>query len=153
MKGAAAGKTVVIRSPHSVRPWQHVLEPLSGYLMLGARLLDGDVSCAGAYNFGPENSGVTTVLEAANILKEAWDDVKFEIIPPENAPHEAKLLLLDASKAYRELGWKGVWNTEETLLRVADWYRKFYCSGIISTSDVLADYIECAKEKGLSWIK
>ena len=153
MQGAAAGKTAVIRNPLAVRPWQHVLEPLSGYLALGAELLNGNTQFASAYNFGPENSAAVTVKEAAEFLKAGWQSLDYEATPPENAPHEANLLLLDASKAKRELEWYGIWSVKETLERTARWYRDFYCNGKINTFDDLADYISCAKSKGLKWTK
>ena len=153
MKGAASGAVAVIRNPLAVRPWQHVLEPLSGYLDLGSELLNGRTSFASAYNFGPENSAAVTVEEAAGFLKAGWDSLEYKITPPENAPHEAKLLLLDASKAERELGWSGIWDVRETLERTSRWYRDFYCNNKINTAQDLADYISCAKSKGLKWTK
>ena len=153
MKGAAKKECAVIRNPLAVRPWQHVLEPLSGYLDLGAELLQGGTSFASAYNFGPENTSAVTVGEAAEFLKAGWPEMRYEVTPPADAPHEAKLLLLDASKAKRELSWSGVWDVRETLERTSRWYRDFYCSNRINTADDLASYISCAASKGLKWTK
>ena len=153
MKGAAKKECAVIRNPRAVRPWQHVLEPLSGYLDLGAELLNGGTSFASAYNFGPDNASAVTVGEAAELLKAGWNEMSYEITPPADAPHEAGLLLLDASKAKRELGWSGVWDVRETLERTARWYRDFYCKNKINTAGDLADYISCAVSKGLKWTK
>jgi CDP-glucose 4,6-dehydratase len=153
MLGAASGRSAVIRNPLAVRPWQHVLEPLSGYLALGAELLSGNTQFASAYNFGPENTAAVTVKEAAEFLKTGWDALNYEVDPPPDAPHEANLLLLDASKAGRELGWHGIWDVRETLERTARWYRDFYCTNRINTMDDLADYISCAGSKGLKWTR
>ena len=153
MRAAAAKKEAVIRSPKSVRPWQHVLEPLSGYLLLGERLLAGDTTAAEAWNFGPDNDGIICVEDAANELKKYWDAIKIKVDPPENQPHEAKLLRLDCSKARKQLAWHGVLSAQQTFEMTAAWYRDFYNEEKITTFRQIEQYIEFAQQRGLSWTK
>lgn len=151
MRAAAEKRPAVIRSPKSVRPWQHVLEPLSGYLLLGEKLLNGDVSAAEAWNFGPDDDGVICVEDAANALKKYWDAISVTIAPPKDQPHEAKLLRLDCSKARSRLGWHGALSPEQTFEMTSEWYKNFYCGGSVLTSEQIEKYISIAKQRGLSW--
>ena len=153
MRGAAKGEAALIRNPGSTRPWQHVLESLSGYLALGAGLLAGAADLADGWNFGPADGRSVTVGEAAESLRREWPDIRFEFAPPSEAPHEAKLLKLDCSKAERVLKWHGVWDAEECFRRTAGWYRDFYRNGRIDTADDLRDYLQAAREAGLAWTK
>lgn len=147
MQAAAAGRAVEIRSPQAVRPWQHVLEPLHGYLRLGERLLQGDVSCAEAWNFGPDESGTLTVAEAAAALAGHWPAVRGEVAAADGGagagrrhPHEAGLLRLDCSKARWHLGWRPCWAASEMFRRTALWYRRYYEDGVVSTRSDLEDF-------------
>lgn len=153
MRGAAKGETALIRNPVAVRPWQHVLESLSGYLTLGERLLAGETRFAAGWNFGPADGKSVTVGEAAAALRREWEDVKFTSAPPVEAPHEAKLLALDCSKAEKELKWRDVWTPEECFRYTARWYRDFYRQGRVNTADDLRDYLDAARKAGLSWTK
>lgn len=117
------GEHAVVRRPHSVRPWQHVLEPLAGYLMLAERLVEGDASFAGAWNFGPLADDMRSVEEIASQLVSALGNNAAYVVQQEaNAPHEAVLLLLDASKARRELGWNTLLKLDEALQWIAQWH-------------------------------
>jgi len=153
MRGAAKGEAAVIRNPASVRPWQHVLESLSGYLALGERLLAGEAEFAEGWNFGPSDGKVVTVGEAAEALRREWPDIKLELSPPTEAPHEAKLLTLDCSKAADKLKWRGVWTPEECFRRTARWYRDFYRNGRVDTAEDLREYLDDARKAGLAWTK
>ncbi len=153
VRAAERGEVEPLRSPDAVRPWQHVLEPLSGYLELGRRLFAGDAACADAWNFGPAESEAVTVGEAAANMKRFWDRVEYRFAPPPGAPHEAKLLRLDCGKAERGLGWHGVWNVEETFRRTAGWYRDYYETGRIGTMADLDAYTSDALRKGLAWTR
>ena len=119
-----AGQPLRLRNPNATRPWQHVLEPLSGYLTLADRLLgaDGD-RFAEAWNLGPSDASVTTVAELARRLVAAWGSGSVEIPTNPQQPHEAGLLKLDPSKAAARLGWRGRWDVAETAARTARWYR------------------------------
>jgi len=153
MKATAEDRTVVIRSPRSTRPWQHVLESLSGYLALGQKLLEGRSEFAEGWNFGPDDDGIITVEEAVVALRREWSRIRFEVRPPENAPHEAGLLRLDCSKARERLHWHGVWSPAETFRHTAEWYRRFCEEGSLNTAADLEDYINRAEQRGLEWTK
>ena len=145
MKAAAAGKEVEIRSPEATRPWQHVLEPLSGYLALGGKLWEGDTRFAEGWNFGPADDGVITVKDAAAALSREWGAIQISLKPPKDAPHEAK--------ARSELFWHGTWSPAETFAHTAGWYRDFYRAGKINTEQDLNDYINSAEKENLEWTK
>ena len=152
VRAAAAGTIEPLRSPDAVRPWQHVLEPLGGYLLLGQRLYEGDRRAASGWNFGPAPADALTVGEVAARLKSFWPQVGFRFAPQADAPHETKLLQLDCSKAERELAWHGVWSAGEAIRRTAEWYRDFYSRGRISTAADIDAYLASAAERGLPWI-
>lgn len=128
----AEGRRVPIRRPDSVRPWQHVLEPLSGYLLLGARLRGvglerAQVSdfCDG-WNFGPQLDGNHTVRNVADALVRTWGSGGWDDKSDPNAPHEAGLLRLSIEKATTRLGWSPRWGFTDTIQKTAEWYRAFY---------------------------
>lgn len=149
-RAAAEDRTEEIQSPDAVRPWQHVLEPLGGYLLLGEKLLSGAVQFADAWNFGPSDDQPVTVRELAEALARYWDKIRIQ--PKEKTtPHEAHRLRLDCSKAHHELAWRSVWTPEETFRHTALWYRDFYCEGRINTETDLADYLDSARQRGLAW--
>ena len=150
-RATAAGQTVVIRSPHAVRPWQHVLECLCGYLLLGQRLLEGNPDNATAYNFGPSESDALSVGEIMGIAENLWDSVKCEVFNSEKNPHEAGLLMLSSAKAKRELGWTPVWNASTAFERTFAWYKDFYSTGEINTEGDICKFISDAKAAGKVW--
>ena len=132
---------VEIRSPRATRPWQHVLEPISGYLALGQKLIEGEISFAEAWNFGPEDSSVVDVENVVKSVKKHWDT--FEYIINEQAAnlHEAKLLKLDSSKAAFKLGWKSSWSYEQAFERTILWYKNYYEQGKICSEEDLELYV------------
>jgi CDP-glucose 4,6-dehydratase len=119
------GAAVSLRYPHSVRPWQHVLEPLSGYLRLAECLLGNDGQrFAQAYNFGPDASGDATVGEVAAMTAGLWDDsARVVHTASSHNPHEAASLKLDSTRARAELGWHPRWSLEQALRHTVDWHR------------------------------
>ena len=126
VRATAAGVEVAIRNPTSVRPWQHVLEPLAGYLTVAARLLDGQGdSVAEAWNFGPETEATLPVGDICTAFAQAWgpDGPRIAIRPDPNAPHEAGLLRLDSTRARLHLGWQPRLQIQDALRLTADWYR------------------------------
>ena len=150
-----AGRRLTLRRPGATRPWQHVLEPLSGYLALGAQLLgDGGHALAEAWNFGPPDASVVTVAELARRLVEHWG--RGEVVADGDGahhPHEAGLLKLDCSKALARLGWRGVWDLDETVRATAAWYRDF-AAGADATALVdgqLDTYAAAAARQKLTW--
>lgn len=124
VRALAEGRAIPVRNPASTRPWQHVLEALSGYLVLGADLLTGERRALGSWNFGPPDDNVKTVRDLVDRLLAAWGSGSWQHTPEPGAVHEAKLLTLSCEKAERELGWRPRWNFDETIARVAHWYRE-----------------------------
>ncbi len=125
MRAFSEGKRIMLRSPSAVRPWQYVLEPLSGYLLLGALMYKDGTSYSAPWNFGPNVERMTTVEELVNLAIEYWGGGAYTI-DTANHPHEVNLLRLDASKAHALLGWKPVYNVYEAAERTVSWYKKFY---------------------------
>jgi CDP-glucose 4,6-dehydratase len=127
VRAALAGKPVEIRNPHSIRPWQHVLEPLSGYLTLAARLVTDGARFADGWNFGPDAEGVVDVETLARIMQRHWGNNRPELslgtAPP--GPHEARILKLDSTKARTLLGWRPRLKAEDAIRLTVDWYRTF----------------------------
>ncbi len=122
MRAFLSGNELVVRNRHSTRPWQHVLEPLTGYLLLGLALQD-DASYAEAFNFGPDANTVRTVNDLVKQLKTSFPNARVLDKTEPNAPQEAKLLTLDSSKAYLRLGWMPQWGFSKTVRRTAEWYK------------------------------
>lgn len=127
MRALEAGRRAVVRNPQAVRPWQHVLEPLGGYLLLGARLMgvgtaDRARFCE-AWNFGPRAENSQTVATLATAMVQAWGAGGWDAVPEADAPHEASLLRLAIDKAGAVLGWTPRWGFYQTCARTAAWYR------------------------------
>jgi len=150
VRSLTAGKPLTIRSPRATRPWQHVLDCLSGYLQLGQELLAGRRECAEAWNFGPEAEGTRTVEEVLRILQGHWPMLQWQVTN-QPQPHEAALLHLDCAKARVKLGWRPVWELDTTLARTASWYRRWQQDASLSTEDDLCAYVSSARRLGLRW--
>lgn len=124
-KAFALEKPVVIRNPQSVRPWQHVLEPVIGYLLLGAHLAVAPVQFSQAYNFGPHLSDALPVEEMLKLAIMSWGKGEYVVEQVVGQPHEAGLLKLDISKAINELKWQPKMNAQQAVSMTMDWYSKF----------------------------
>ena len=153
MVAVSKNQKVKIRNPYATRPWQHVLEPLSGYLHIGQKLLEGEKEFAEGWNFGPSDEGSITVEEVVNYVKEYWDETDYELNLDDNHPHEAHSLKLDCSKAHIRLKWNNVWNAQKTFEKTTHWYKEFYASKIPLTKEDLESYVQDAKKKGLVWAR
>ena len=149
VRAANAGHALLIRNPSAVRPWQHVLEPLSGYLRLAQMLWD-DHRFVGAWNFGPRAEGEISVGTLAAQLSASWPALRIEHDAGVH-PHEAAILRLNCDKACTQLAWRPVWNIATTLARTAGWYRQFHASGKLQSADDLAAYIDDARRLELAW--
>lgn len=150
VRAVEANGSLEIRSPRSTRPWQHVLESLSGYLLLGQHLLERKAAFADAWNFGPEAIGNRTVEDVLSRLAALWPAVRWHMTS-QAQPHEAHLLSLDSTKAHRVLGWQPVWGFEEALRHTADWYRAFVESQQVLSAEQLRQYGADAAAAGVSW--
>lgn len=153
-----AGTTLTVRNPDAVRPWQHVIEPLGGYLWLGARLsASGGEALADAWNFGPAESESRRVAELADALVMAWGDGRWQRQNSANGPHEAGNLRLCIDKARASLGWRPVWDFATSLNRTVNWYKTVRTDEAEAGSAYdacLADiraYEGEAREKGAVW--
>ncbi len=141
------GEDLIVRSPNAVRPWQHVLEPLSGYLQLGQKLLEDKKEFQGAWNFGPDQEGVLSVSDLLGRMK-----AKYVVQSDKNAPHETKILLLDSSKARKVLQWQPVWDMDEQIEMTSDWYNKFHKDRSVLSVRQLEDYQAAAKQTKAAWV-
>jgi len=148
---AIQGKKVRIRNPSSTRPWQHVLEPLSGYLHIGQKLLEGKIDFAEGWNFGPSDDISNTVKEIIWSMMDEWHSIDYEINQDPNQLHEASLLKLDCSKAHIKLKWNNVWDTKTGLKKTAKWYMDFYEKKKIDTKEDLESYVCDARQKKIEW--
>jgi len=153
VKAAANYETVLIRSPRATRPWQHVLEPLSGYLTLGQKLLEGRTEFAEGWNFGPVAERPVTVREAVDQIKKSWDRVSYLAQEETSSLHEANLLKLDCSKASAKLKWQNVWDFHKTIEKTAGWYKYYYEQDQVRSRDDLQEYLFDAGEMQAAWLK
>ena len=125
IRGINTGKDIEIRNPIAVRPWQHVLEPLSGYLLLGQKLLEEGKKYADGFNFGPNEESVLTVAEVSRMVCEYYG--KGKVFVGESSPlHEAGLLMLSIEKAKEVLGWTPTLTATEAIENTVNWYKNFY---------------------------
>jgi CDP-glucose 4,6-dehydratase len=123
IRSAAAGEPLVLRNPHAVRPWQHVLELVRGYLMLADRLRDGEGT--GSWNFGPAPENEVEVGVLVEALRQRWGEGAPEVRVEPSQLHEAGYLTLDIAKAEADLGWRPVLGFADTVALTADWYRAY----------------------------
>jgi CDP-glucose 4,6-dehydratase len=131
VRSFAKGEATVIRNPNAIRPWQHVLEALSGYLAVAERLLLGEPGFDEAWNFGPAPESERKVGWIADKLAELWGEGARWALDPKAAeqPHEAHFLKLDSTKAHTRLSWTPRWGIEEALAATVEWYRAYYKGG------------------------
>ena len=156
VRALVAGEPVVVRNPDAVRPWQHVLEPLSGYLRLGALMLDGGHRYDGPWNFGPTDQGGDRPVSW--VVDRFLGRVGLRLLDHAGRcggePPEAHRLSLDSSKARGHLGWAPVWDGPDAVRQTASWYREYYRSpasarGLVD--DQLRAYQGDAGAAGLTW--
>lgn len=145
IRGFQAGKPVLIRRPSAIRPWQHVLEPLHGYILLAEKLMAGGTQFATAFNFGPGDDGAWTVEQVADRSAALWGEGARWVQDGESGVHEAGTLRLDASRARAELGWQAILGIGEALDWTVRWYRVWRDGGDMrdETMKQIADYEAC----------
>jgi CDP-glucose 4,6-dehydratase len=155
VRALMAGEAIVVRNPDAVRPWQHVLEPLSGYLLLASQMLVEGHAFDGPWNFGPEPGEDWPVRAVVDGIVEAWGSGSWTTSDgAEPQPHEAGLLGLDISKARRELGWRPVYDVRHALRATAEWYAARHRDPGAVPQRTLADiayYVATARSAGAVW--
>ena len=140
MKNAAKNLITPIRNPKSIRPWQHVLEPLNGYMKLGEQLLLGKKEFSTSFNFGPESHDIASVEEMCSLAKSNWGQVNAQFEREAIFKHEAGLLKLDITKARELLSWQPLWNSKKATALTINWYKNFYLNKKISSLDDLLEF-------------
>lgn len=125
IRALESGKSIDIRSPKAIRPWQHVLEPLGGYMLLAMKMWESPTEYCEGWNFGPRPESISTVWEVASKVVSNYGKGELRDISDPLALHEAKLLMLDISKAKFRLGWEPAMNIDETIRMTVDWYRNY----------------------------
>jgi CDP-glucose 4,6-dehydratase len=160
MNSWSENKIVDIRSPDSTRPWQHVLEPLSGYLSLGIQLADNKELHGEAYNFGPPSRQNHSVRELIDEMQKYWDHVRWNnISQSQNHVHEAGLLKLNCDKALFDLEWLPTLKFDETVRMTVEWYKEYYRSvrqedpGVMLdfTISQIEEYTKLAEQRSMLW--
>ena len=127
VRAVTSGKSLEIRSPNAVRPWQHVLEPLSGYMLLAAKMMNGADSLADGWNFGPKmDNNPVNVLSIIRQFYDLWGEGNVVCDPKSANLHEAAYLTLSSKKSETVLGWKQQWDIRETVSKTAEWYKEYY---------------------------
>ncbi len=116
-------QVLCVRNPEAIRPWQHVLEPLSGYLALARALIERGPKFSGAWNFGPQDSAAATVAQLVELLSNAWDGARWRVQPADDGLAEARALWLDTAKARKRLGWRPRLSLREAVDLTVEWYR------------------------------
>ena len=132
IRALEAGKPIEIRSPQAIRPWQHVLEPLSGYMLLAMKIWCNPTTYCEGWNFGPKTESIATVWDIATKVVENYGAGKLNDLSNPNVLHEAKLLMLDISKAKFELGWEPRLNIDQTVELTIDWYKRYKTEDVYS---------------------
>jgi CDP-glucose 4,6-dehydratase len=150
IRASQQGAALLVRYPQAIRPWQHVLDALSGYLLLASRLLADHQDCAEAWNFGPAAGATQNVETVLRQMKKFWPHLTWL---QDNGAFvtEAQVLTLDSSKALTALQWRPVWDFETTAAMTADWYQSFYEQQKTISIQQLNQYCLDAKAEGLPW--
>lgn len=157
IRALSRNTAIVVRSPHATRPWQHVLEPLSGYLWLGRQLLVEPQAHAGhAYNFGPDSKVIQPVTEMVKEIIKQWGEGNVQLENNNENQKECTLLKLNCDKALHKLNWRAILNFEETIKLTVDWYRRYYFGGVnmfdFSNSQI-EYYTSKATDENIAWVK
>ncbi|MBI2437199.1 MAG: CDP-glucose 4,6-dehydratase [Lentisphaerae bacterium] len=155
IRALIARRAIGVRNPEAVRPWQHVLEPLSGYLWLAARLAGPDAGgLCEAWNFGPSNQGLKTVQSLAEETIRCWGRGTWRHQCLKHAPHEAALLTLCCAKARRRLGWRPTWNFKTAVEQTVAWYKAWHTGEVnlqALSRDQIATYTREARRQKIQW--
>jgi CDP-glucose 4,6-dehydratase len=155
VRSLAKGKPIEIRNPKAIRPWQHVLEPLSGYLWLGALMLQDRAKYNEGWNFGPKDDGILNVEEVVQQVIKNWGSGRY-LVDSSNQPHEAVILKLDIGKARFKIKWEPVYDVFRAIQETIYWYRLYYDNApgeVLEsfTRKQIEDYIEAVRKEKISW--
>ena len=147
MRALSKGESIGVRNPIATRPWQHVLEPLSGYLSLACQLLVDPQKYSGAWNFGPESEASRPVSQLVDAIIEAWGSGNYHDASTPGAVHEAGLLHLNCDKAHLELNWRPRWNFSRCIGETVKWYQRANQGDSLSslTTEQIVNYMESLK--------
>ena len=146
VRGISSNNPITIRRPDSVRPWQHVLEPLSGYLLLGQKLHQDGREFADAWNFGPRVEDSITTVGLADRVRTIWGKGDLQIHEDPDAPHEATFLRLNCAKSSQHLGWRPRLHLAQAVAWTVDWYRAFYEGSSTSPREITERQIRAYME-------
>jgi CDP-glucose 4,6-dehydratase len=141
VRGLTSNQSIEIRNPLSVRPWQHVLEPLFGYLLLSSKLVENPIQYADSWNFGPNIEDNLTVKDIVEIAVAIWGEGSYNTLETNHRLHEAKLLKLDINKTTNDLGWKPKWNARKAIEKTIAWYRNDSVSASAFTRQQIEEYL------------
>ena len=125
IRALESNRPIEIRNPEAIRPWQHVLEPLSGYMLLASKMWDEPTKYCEGWNFGPRTESISTVWDIAAKVVEEYGSGDLRDLSEQNVLHEARLLMLDISKAQFLLGWQPRMNLDQTVSLTVDWYKSY----------------------------
>ena len=155
-RAISENKTMLLRNPNATRPWQHVLEPLSGYLVLATNIANDDGRQGEAYNFGPSADQNYPVSELINEMSKYWDQVKWnDISRKKDHIYESGLLKLNCDKALSDLDWHSTLQFDETIQMTVEWYKTYYQNKDQSMYDFtisqIQKYTKLANSRGLTW--
>lgn len=146
IRALEAHKPIEIRSPKAIRPWQHVLEPLSGYLTLAQKMMENPVGYCEGWNFGPKAESITPVWDVAKMLTEYYGTGELKDVSDPNALHEANLLMLDISKAKFKLGWEPRTDIKKCCEMTADWYKRYNKENVYDLClEQIEEFCQCKK--------
>lgn len=140
-RALSVNEPIEIRMPDATRPWQHVLDPLTGYLLLGQRLVEGDVSCASGWNFGPDSAAALTVRDVLERFRAALPELEVRYGEDQPSLHEAGFLRLDCTRANTDLNWHPVWDSRRAIDQAAKWYAAYLNDDTLSTASDIDAYI------------
>ena len=158
MRAWSQGETVLLRNPISTRPWQHVLDPLSGYLNLAMSLYKSPALNGEPFNFGPSAQNNHTVGELATAMGQYWDQVRWDDVSNQyGGPYESGLLKLNCDKALHHLKWRAIWDFDTTVRETVLWYQQYYLEPNSSIANFSISQIKAYQQtailQGLEWAK
>lgn len=157
VKAWSKGDVVELRHPDATRPWQHVLEPLGGYLCLASALADKAELHGEPFNFGPQTQQDHSVLDLVAAMSKHWEQVRWlDVSDKEQGPYESGLLKLNCDKAMHYLNWHAVMSFDDTVRMTASWYRDYYSAPAQiaqSTSNQIIEYMQLARSQDMAWMK